>query len=625
MSNIEIKIDSLKRIWENFTYDFPKNLYGLTLYSPHTLLNDIITEIEDNELRNPANKKFFQSKLNYFFDNDPILKKHFKTTFKLLRSNLNSEKNNLILQACFHLKKQFEEGLYFDRSLELLESIILSEDEITIQMISELSYLAEILITEYVQQGYILEDIKGFISNIFGTYNLTKIDGKQVLLTKYPHKFKLGKPDWETYNSQVRKFIDGLTYKDRFLALHGYYYKEKEKVRYVFVVEGLVGNLDIHIGNVNLYSISKKKYCNSEDPFQNEDLQEDVPTDKKFIQAAVEIDYLLPQSSLITAVNQLEKALDLIACYFNTKSSLKIKLQEYLIIQQNEVIQRAHKQDKDNRNIKYHDSLELSKYNRTLDKLSEYNELLKRSRRKMSTKLLNAIHWYSKAEVSTKLEDRLLNYWIAIENLFSQPEFDIAKDISDKKIGKLEVIQEIISSEQIIGFAYEYGWELYNEYEFRAKFYSYLSTETIEAAKLNVNEGDKIHLKDFINALPLIKTEEKDLLLLSRIEKLIRFYNDSSYTLGVLEAQTKEIKENILRVYRFRNLVVHNAHYDNTLLPYYVFKVRSYSGDLIRTLVDRFGKAESDLAVLMINIYLRKERFIAAIKDNTFSILTDEI
>ncbi|MGC4234556.1 MAG: HEPN domain-containing protein [Niabella sp.] len=625
MNNIEIKIDSLKRIWEDLIYDFPKNLYGLTLYSPHTLLNDIITEIEDNDFRNPANKKFFQSKLNYFFDNDPILKKHFKTAFKLLRSNFNSEKNNLILQACLHLKKQFEEGLYFNESLELLESIILSEDEITMQMISELSYLAETLITEYVQKGYILEDIKSFISNVFGTYDFVEMNGKQILRTKYPHKFKFGKPDFETYNSQVRQFIDGLTYKDRFLALSEYYYKEKERVRYVFIVEGLIGDMDIHIGNVNFYSISKKRYCNSEDPFQNEDLQEKEPTEKKFIQAAVEIDSLLPQSSLITAVNHLERALDLIACYFNTKAPLKIKLEEYLIIQGNEVIQRSHRQDKNHRNIKYNDSLNLSKHNRALDKVIEYNELLKRSPRKISTKLLNAIHWYSKAEASIKLEDKLLNYWIAIENLFNQPEFDISKDISDKKIGKLEIIQEIISSQQIIDFAYEYGWELYNEYEVRATFYSYLSAKTIEAAKLKVKEDGKIYLKDFITALPLIKAEEKDLLLVSRVEKLMNFYNDNAYRLGVLEAQTKEIKENILRIYRFRNLVVHNAHYDNTLLPYYVFKVRSYSGDLIRTLVYNCKKVESDLATSMINIYLRKERFFSGIKDNTLDVLTDKI
>jgi len=64
---------------------------------------------------------------------------------------------------------------------------------------------------------------------------------------------------------------------------------------------------------------------------------------------------------------------------------------------------------------------------------------------KPALKIANALHWYRKAKNSMKQKDKMLNYWISIENLFNL-EKDITFDVlNDSKKGKFHLIQEIIS------------------------------------------------------------------------------------------------------------------------------------------------------------------------------------
>ena len=49
MNNVEKKIEFWQELWENLISNFLKKSYGLVIYNPHILIDDIISEIEENK------------------------------------------------------------------------------------------------------------------------------------------------------------------------------------------------------------------------------------------------------------------------------------------------------------------------------------------------------------------------------------------------------------------------------------------------------------------------------------------------------------------------------------------------------------------------------------------------
>lgn len=72
-------------------------------------------------------------------------------------------------------------------------------------------------------------------------------------------------------------------------------------------------------------------------------------------------------------------------------------------------------------------------------------------------------------------------------------------------------------------------------------------------------------------------------------------------------------------IYRFRNLIVHNAHFDNTLLPYYVWKVKQFSGNLIRSIIKHLDVNKS-LTEIILEIHYKREHLIAELERGKFEM-----
>lgn len=476
------------------------------------------------------------------------------------------------------------------------------------------------IIVELIKIGYDLEDIKKFIRNIFDNYTIQN----DILSTNYPHSVIYENYENEkgfdrlNLNQDIINEISALTKEERIKSISYYFYKKKERANYIFVVEGLKGKIDLEIGGVIFYSLDKRRFISpNENSYDHEDLQRYVFEEKeKFIQASIEIDYLLPKSSLNNAITKLEYALDLIGCYYNTKTIVEVNPSNYIIVKNGKFISSSWSRDKNEKFYKHINSLDLNKYRQQLNKLNKFDFIWieKNTNNKAKSKLLNAIHWYNKAQKSAKQEDKMLNYWIAVENLFNL-EFDIKNDIiPNPKKGKINLIQEIISSIQIFEFVYEYGWELFHHYEnivnnpFDKK--EIFPKELVLKANLKSKDGENIYLKKFIESLPEIREFEKDLFIQQKIDSLINFYNNSTESKEIISKQINIIENDILMIYRFRNLIVHNAHFDNALLPYFVCKIKDYAGDLIRKLINEFNDKDKELSSLMIGIYLKREEFL---------------
>lgn len=622
------KINFWIETWESLIINFLKKSYGLSLYSPHTIIEDIIIEIEENNFKNNDNKKFLYAKLDYFFKNDPIIIDNFFASFKILRQLYNSDQTKYLLETAKTINRKFEKGSYFDAALISLIELLNNKENIDIQFSERISHLSQNLIIELIRKGYDLEDIKSFASNIFDWFKPYENDGIEYINTKYPHGIN---PDsylienifqQKKFNEAIAEVISNLTLELRIRALSKYYYKQKTKAHYIFIVEGIKGSIDVELAGITFYSLDKKKFITDNSNIDQEDLQSTLNDDERFIQAAVEVDFLLPKSSLAKAISKLQNALDILACYFKTETALEINISNYVIVQNGHYRFSSWGRDKRDSFVKYHSSLDLNSLVNYLENINENSFLWDDSKRNAKIKILNALHWFSKAEMSNKQEDKLLNYWISIENLLNV-DYNIISPANKSKIG---LAKEIISSVQMFPFIFDYGWELYNYYSNRA-LNSWnnvkLPKELIEKANLRPEIGDQIKLEDFIECIKEFKKIETNIFILNKLDDLEKFYEDKSFLKIKVIEQTKVIKDDIQMIYRFRNLIVHNAHFNNTLLPYFVWKVRIYSQNLIRNLITSAKETNNELPDLFIGFHLKQQEFYSDLDKGTFKIFKE--
>lgn len=616
MENIENKIKFWIELWEDLINDFLKRSYGLTLYSPHILIEDIIVEIEENQFRNKENKKYFYFSLSDFLKNDDVIQNHFKSEFNLLRRDFNSDKTNYILTLCKQINQTFKKGVYFQKTLELTKEILLDDSEIDINFVKKINYYSQSLIVELIRKSYSLEDVKKFLKNIFDGYHYR--DDR--IITNYPHQvnyldYKQENEgiDYKKAGQEVKCIIDNLSYDERIKKLSFYYNKQTEKVKYIFSIKGIIGEIDKTIFNVNFYNINNKRFLEQKKIIDSEDLQWHL-NENKYIQAAVDVDYLLPESSLKYAKSKIENALDILSCYFNINSNVRLNESNFIIINKdNRLIYSSSKKRDGDSFLSYNDAFNLNEFERHIDNLEEFSFLWKSDSNSTTvSKIKNALHWYRKGEQSNKEADKMLNYWISIENLFNAKE-DIKKDIfSDSNKTKFNLIQEIVACDQVFKFVYEYGWELY--YYFNNKLRNlFEKTEIpenlIELGQLNPKIGTDIYLENFIKILPQLKDYEKNLFIIDKINSVIKFYSESSFTKSEILNHIEQVRNDMLMIYRFRNLIVHNAHFDNTLLPYYVWKTKSYCGGILRKFINKYQENHK-IGDIIFEIFIEKEKFL---------------
>lgn len=616
MTNHEIKINFWIELWNDLIENFLKKSYGLTLYSPHILIEDIIVEIEENHFGNKENKKYFYSRIKEYLEKDEVIKTHLKSEFILLQKNFNLIRPGYILTLCKKINKSFKKGIYFKETLNLAENIILEDSILDISFVKKINYFSQSLIVELIRKSYDLEDIKKFLSNIFDSYYYHN----GTLITDFPHdvnyedfKESSGEINIQKANEKITNILDNISVTDRIKKLSYYYNKKPEKVKYIFFINGIKGDIEKSVFGVTFYSLSKRRFLKDHRSVDFEDLQRYFG-EKKYLQAVVEVDYLLPKSSLKIAKSKIENALDVLACYLNFKTEVSINDSHFIIVDNTgSLVYAGNSRGKNDDFMNFHNALNLNEHEKQIDDLDPHDFLWKEGN-KIDTiaKIKNALHWYRKGEQSFKDADKMLNYWIAIETLFNFKEDVKGNIFTDAKKNKINLIQEIIASEEIFKFIYAYGWELF--YYFRNKIdFAFGKTDIpdplIEQGQLNPKIGAVIYLEKFIKVLPELRKYEKNLFVLEKIDAVINFYSDSKFTKNEILNHIRQVQNDVLMIYRFRNLIVHNAHFDNTLLPYFIWKTRSYCGGVIRKFISEYHKGIK-LSEILFNIYIEKEKFL---------------
>lgn len=607
---INNKIKYWVDLWEDLIENFDNDSYGLNLVNPNLLLMDIIDEIRFNRLKNSGNKFFFLTKMGKMLKSDPIIKKFFKSDFTLIIKKLNSNRPpEYLLQLCEDISELFKEGLYFNQSCDFLKDLLINstwnqEDEENISLISQN------LIVEFILIGYSLNSIKNLPSNLFDKYSTIGAEYDKLLVTKFPLNLK--SEDFQTgedfnksdYNEAVKHEIASLSISDRIERLKFYYDDQPSEGYAILKVEGLKGNVDLKIGNVNFYkpkivdenetddfNVNKLKY------FGNE-------KSSSFINAAVKIKYRDLEYAKLLAVESIDKLLDILRVQIHSEVPFKIDSDKLIIVDENgKEVGRSHSSG-NMPHIKEINSYNLERFKVSFsddnDYFSNIEQMLSDNKTKKSflaDKLIYSLHWYRKAFESNNLEDKLLNHWIVMENLVTL-DSQIGNLVlpSNKNENKFSLVEELVPPIELIDFIGRISKDLYvylhnstnhsqtNSEETRHLLE--LPQENIEACFLQPHIDEiKVDMKEFIKNIPPLINLVPNKIIKDKIVFADKFYSDNEFAYHEIIERLEQTKHDLLLIYRYRNLIVHNARFDNTILPYYIEKAERFAGNILRTIL----------------------------------------
>ena len=110
------------------------------------------------------------------------------------------------------------------------------------------------------------------------------------------------------------------------------------------------------------------------------------------------------------------------------------------------------------------------------------------------------------------------------------------------------------------------------------------------SARSGLSAEGLLHLKPFIDNLGDIKDQSNLRALNRKIDTVQHFYNDVDAMRKQVEETFRQIEDDMTLFYWHRNKIVHDAHFDNTFLPFYVPRAKGYASYLLQAVIDRYAR-----------------------------------
>ncbi|BAQ60110.1 hypothetical protein GM3708_516 [Geminocystis sp. NIES-3708] len=608
--NIKNKINYFIDYWRDFLSDnsIEKSQIHMIVYNPQELFKEFADEINRNQFKKKDNKNFFIDTIKSFSDL-PIESINFlKSTLTLIRGQFNDPNYQYLLHLLSEITKLLYDSKLALNCVDELENILTNdkkiddnilfkkdgknlfkEDKILYQQKDQIKFLTQLIISQLIYQKYSLTTIKRIIEDIFSSYNISdKYDigrdyDNPIIYTKFPHNLvpENGDITSETYQKKLKSYLDNLTISQRLLAIKNYFHKEKNKITYILQLEGLKANtnLNLNFGNVLIYNpketkLIKKPIIESHDEFFGS-------PDLIYCNGAVTLDVVDWEYGKKEAIIQLNHVVDfLVTNHSDYKRPIRVKKEIIYTIDDNgNEIGSSYSANGDW--ISHEESITLEESESTKYLSDFYQSKLMSLSNSVDKKIVESLHWKRKAIESLSYNEKILWFWVTIENLIKQDHE--RTEIIFKILPKLLATQEL----------YYYCWKYF--YKLRAiKNFGYfgyyrkiLNMPEELILKIGLNKENKsVYLGNLINHLEdVIKCVNESELLYEQLKYLQNIFASEEECIKLLEKFEKLAKEKLLYVYRIRNKIVHNASKEEAILSEYYLDFISFSS---RTLIQKF-------------------------------------
>ncbi|MCR9206297.1 MAG: HEPN domain-containing protein, partial [Halobacteriovoraceae bacterium] len=596
------------------TIEFSKNqTIGFELDSPRFLLRELHDEIEFNNLMNNKMVAFFTSELKSWEKRVELFPDETYAKWSVLTTSLKAESRKYLKSCCDSLSKDFDSGKMFDFYLSRLASLLL-DDSITLDKShKDIKEVTNFLIIELYSIGMDLDDsIKKIPSEIFAGVT---IHGEMTIsdfpcspnLGDYKDDSKDSGFDFEKFRADVVKYYEELSLKERIMAIKSYYNRERISMEYIFPIHGFIIDEadEFELGNVNFYNPQKVEFVKESWRTDPEKKEEFFYRDKNTTMTNAKVSFQVIDTSYTKGYeveDLLDRAISLINYIYRPEQTIR-KLGNGIIILDSadsrivsvgggkfEFVDTSPRAESD--------SLKISQIApRNIESLKKWGKTLIRPYEEMrdsEKRVIQSIYWIRKSILSDSKEDKFLNLWIALEQLF----------VSDNKKDKSGTFEDIYKYLPYLCLRYHffnYGWEIFRYFEWMANSGSmsgnYLKISEALGEKSQIkrkkDRTEKFvthYLETFINSLPELIKEAPDPIFSEKAKNLFSFYTDKKEARKVFENMLSHYQSQIMLMYRYRNKIVHNAYYNDAFLEHQTIKLDSFVVVAVETLLAHVEK-----------------------------------
>lgn len=561
---IYTKVNYFIDYWRDFTYNnsIEEELTHTIVYNPRELFKEFADEISRTELKNKENKDFFINYIKKFSCLEIQSIDYLQTTLTLIKQQFQNPNFQYLLHLLVIMDGLLSNNRLGFNCVDELEKVLTNNIGLNNDSKDQIKTLTNLIIFELIYKKYSTQTLEKVIDNIFDRYSIDE----GILWTNFPHNFaqediyKLTDSEFQQYQQKIIDLIDNLTLSQRLLSIKNYFDKQPKKLTYIFQIKGLKGNIDITFGNVRIYNPEKVTLIKNR-PSDNIELF----NSKKFIycNGAVTLDVIDEEYAKQEAFTLLSKTIDIIVSNYSGYK-VPIEINNYTILTCDQDGNKRGESSKNNsESIKHHDSVALSQSDNIEYLFNFYNKLNDRYFF-IDKKILESLHWKRKAIESLNTNEKILWYWISIENI----------------IGDTSTIFNIVSKFLAVNQLYAFAWKHFEKINriIRLGSFGYfrknlvIPEELKQSIGLNQQTG-KIYLNNFVEKIPDIQNLlDKNELLFAQLDYLKDIFDESSKILKLLTNFEEISREKLIFIYRIRNKIVHEASNQTTCSTNYYLK-----------------------------------------------------
>ncbi len=573
------------------------------------VIESIISEITYNDLANEKNTKFFRKEIENWTKRDEAFNELYGDKVKLIRERFNSEYKDYILVICQEIIEDMNKGTYFEKLADVLISY-LKKKVIDIKTKSSINLYTELMITEFISSGFAIGSLYGIQNH---PIDIATVTGGDVEWAPNIYR-ELRRDDFkdnEAYYDAIKKRLQSRTIEEIIEEVKNYFHKEESDFTVLIGISGIRGDIDVTIGNINLYSPTRKRYIDDEYSLFGLESQGDK---NKNVIAAIPIHHKDGFSAIDYACRDLNAMLGCMTLLFSPSVPYKYDKSEIAVVNNGFVVASKsigyhdvhHELD---RKILIDDELSTSA-NEIGNNIDEINELfsIKQSDEKTWRQLSTAIFWYKKGCETEIPEDKLLFSWIALEGVLSIDSQTANMITQQTKSYKIDVIQKICKSILIPQVFYNSWYNMYIrlytsifDYD---NFYD-LSENAIKKTGLDKKVGEIINRADFINNITNFENDVNDEILKNELHHLNLLYRNQDE----IKEMSQKLYGDILLIYRLRNLIVHNAVYPHNIIGIYARKALYICGKVLNNLQFEYAQSSMDMKFLLLSISAKYDEF----------------
>lgn len=573
------------------------------LESPRMLLNDIISEIVYNKFKNNENVQYFKNELSKWYKNDTALKLISGTDIQnALKHHFHETHQKILLEICKKILADLDKYNYVDKLFDGLLKHLEHYQEITSETKEYVRRCTKLIIAEFVSKGYDLQDIQDFSYDIPG---VIIVAGGEVISAPDAY-LNISKKQFSSEASYFKAVGDRILQRSNAEILENIkkrYYKKPIDAHVIMGLSYIKGVSEVNVGGVIIYSPTVRRFVKVSD---------DYPIEKEGryqnLCAAVPIKYIGLHSAIKQAKHKMDEVLEMLSIYYDKEDSIKYDLGKYYVVKDGDIIAESHSRaEKGMRNIDdfhiYAKAINVDILNNDQDDISAlFQRLQSLSDETTKNRLKNALHWCRSANMAITNEERLLHSWFALEGLLTVSE-DVKACLTSSHLGKIDEIKSIVVAilgknifkEKCLAVYSEILWRLQNTQCLN------ISEDIMEHAGLNIAVGDKYQFDRFVRCAEELSNNISDELLKDKLHKISQFYK----SVDCYDNEIRRLMSNIQNIYRYRNLIVHNAIISVETTQYYTqmaYRIcREVIGKLLKLCTDSNTTIEQAILRLVID------------------------